>query len=120
MSTMPTRIDEDLFEAARAVGARMSRSAAQQISHWARLGRELEASSGMSSQAISRVLAGQQPYDTLTDQEQAAVRSAWDDAVQESVASLDLAAERAAAGESWTELDDDGNVVTRTAADLAG
>lgn len=37
---MPTRVDGDLFDAAKSVGAIASRSAAQQISHWARIGRE--------------------------------------------------------------------------------
>ncbi len=43
MSSMPTRIDGDLFEAAKRAGRVNSRSAAQQLDHWARIGRELEA-----------------------------------------------------------------------------
>src|SRR5680860_1800596 len=39
-TTMPMRVDGDLFEAAKSVGAVASRSAAQQISHWARIGSE--------------------------------------------------------------------------------
>jgi hypothetical protein len=45
--SVPTRIDEDLFAAAREAAARNSRSAAKQINHWARLGRELEASADL-------------------------------------------------------------------------
>ncbi|MCI0157854.1 ParD-like family protein [Leifsonia shinshuensis] len=41
--TMPMRMDGDLVDAAKAVGAVSSRSATQ-LSHWARIGRELEAS----------------------------------------------------------------------------
>ncbi len=115
MSTMPTRVDEDLFEAAKAAGSRLSRSAAQQLTHWARLGRELEASSAVSTRSIARVLAGQQPYDSVGDAEQAVVRASWDAGVEEALDALDLAAERAAEGASWTELDDDGRVVTRRA-----
>ena len=35
MKTMPTRIDGDLFEAAKVAGEAQSRSAAQQLDHWA-------------------------------------------------------------------------------------
>ncbi|WP_460521840.1 TA system antitoxin ParD family protein [Humibacter antri] len=56
--TMPMRIDGELFEAAKSVGALASRGAAQQISHGVRIGRELEASPGTSQRDIQRVLAG--------------------------------------------------------------
>ena len=42
-STTPTRFDAGLFESAQAAGERAHRSAAQQLAHWARLGKELEA-----------------------------------------------------------------------------
>lgn len=112
--SMPTRIDTELFEAARAVGAVQSRSAAQQLAHWARIGRELEASGSVSSAAVSRVLAGIDPYDELGDRDQAAVRAEWDSVIAERLASLDLAVEFADAGDTWTELDEAGRVVTRS------
>ena len=114
MTTMPTRIDGDLFEAAKAAGVVMSRSAAQQLNHWARLGRELEAARGLNHRDIARVLAGEVSYDSLADPEQAVVRSVWDERIDVARASLALAAEFEAAGESWSEADDDGAVVTRT------
>ncbi|MGI8947595.1 MAG: TA system antitoxin ParD family protein [Ornithinimicrobium sp.] len=40
-----------------------SRSAAQQINHWARIGRELEASGKVSQRDIEAVLAGDGSYD---------------------------------------------------------
>ena len=43
----------------------------QQLAHWARLGRELEASPSVTQDAIARVLAGQAPYDELPDPAQA-------------------------------------------------
>jgi len=113
VSTMPTRIDGDLFEAAKASGALMSRSAAQQLSHWARLGRELEASRDLNTKDIQRVLAGKAPYDALADPEQAAVRTAWDERIEAARESLNLETEFRAAGESWSEADADGNVVVR-------
>ena len=115
MSTMPTRIDGDLFEAAKASGALLSRSAAQQLSHWARLGRELEASRTINHKDIERVLAGKAPYDSLADPEQAVVRSAWDERVESALADLDLAAELRESGQSWSEADAEGNLVRRAA-----
>lgn len=110
---MPTRIDGDLFDAAKSVGAVASRSAAQQISHWARIGRELEASPGTSQRDIQRVLAGQSAYDGLGERGQAVVRAIWDERMAERRARLDLAAEFTQAGRSWTEADEQGNAVVR-------
>lgn len=113
MTTMPTRIDADLFEAAKAAGAVMSRSAAQQLNHWARLGRELEARRSVSVADIERVLAGRAAYDVLSDPEQAVVRAAWDERIDLARSGLDLAAEFRTARESWSEGEPDGGVARR-------
>ncbi len=57
-----TRIDDDVFAAAKISAAEMSRSAAQQINHWARIGRELEATRGITLHRIREVLAGRARY----------------------------------------------------------
>lgn len=113
---MPTRVDGDLYDAAKSVGAVASRSAAQQINHWVRIGRELEASPGTSSRDIQRVLAGEADYDKLSDRAQALVRASWDEQVAERLANLDLAAEFTQAGRPWSEADERGGVVHRGAA----
>lgn len=120
MSTMPTRVDHGLFEAARAAGALYSRSAAQQLAHWARLGREMEASPSVTQDAIARVLAGQALYDDLPDPAQAVVRVEWDDRVAATLAGLDFTGGLHAAGKPWAEADEDGNLVMRDAAPPAG
>ena len=51
--SIPTRVDDDLFAAAKAAGALQSRSAAQQITHWARLGRQLEGSGVLTSRDVA-------------------------------------------------------------------
>jgi hypothetical protein len=112
-STMPTRIDGDLFEAAKAVGSASSRSAAQQISHWARIGRELESSPATSARDIQRVLAGEAAYDELGERSQAVVRAIWEEQIASRVADLGLAAEFESAGRPWTDADEDGAAVTR-------
>lgn len=110
---MPTRIDRDLFEAARSAGALHSRSAAQQLDHWARLGRELEASPGVTHDAIERVLSGEVPYDALSGPEQALARVAWDVRIAERVSALNFEERLREAGSPWPEADGDGNVVVR-------
>jgi len=110
---MPMRMDGDLFDAAKAVGAVASRSAAQQLSHWARIGRELEASPGTSQRDIQRVLAGEAAYDDLGERGQAVVRAVWDEEIATRLARLDLAAEFTRAGRSWTEADERGDAVAR-------
>lgn len=105
--THPTRIDHDVYEAARVEGG----SAAERINRWARIGRELEASA--SGSAVARVLAGNGSYDALAGREQAIVRAAWDERIAAAVASLDLERELLAAGGEWAEADDEGNLVIR-------
>ncbi|MBR21236.1 MAG: hypothetical protein CMF57_02135 [Leifsonia sp.] len=118
-TTMPTRVDGDLFDAAKSVGAIASRSAAQQISHWARIGRELEASPATSLRDIQRVLAGETDYDSLGERGQAVVRASWDEQMADRRESLDLAAEFAQAGRPWSEADERGGAVLRNAGTAA-
>jgi hypothetical protein len=114
-STSPARIDDDLFASAKLAGAVQSRSAAQQVAHWARIGREVEASNSISARAIAEALSGSRPYDDLDAKEQAVVRAEWATRMDDRRASLDLAAAFAAEGRSWVELDEHGDVVERAA-----
>ena len=111
-TTSPIRIDDELYASAGIVGPVMSRSASQQIAHWARIGRELE-SSDLSAAEIAEVLAGSRSYDDLDDRSQAIVRAEWQERIDARLAALDLRAEFESAGQTYAELDDDGNVVVR-------
>lgn len=113
---MPTRVDGDLFAAAKSSGAVHSRSAAQQIAHWARIGREFEASAGVSHRHVEAVLAGDGSYDALQEREQAIVRTTWDDQIAQRLSSLNLEREFETAGASWVEADDEGSLVARDPA----
>lgn len=113
-STSPARIDDELYASAKLAGEALSRSASQQVGHWARIGRELEASATTSQRDIAAVLAGAQRYDSLTSQEQAVVRAEWAERMAVRRRSLDLAAEFGVAGGSYAELDEHGDVVQRT------
>ena len=114
----PTRLDGDLYEYARAVAPAMSRSAAQQITHWARIGRELEASDSISQRSIADVLAGARRYDELNAHEQAAVRAEWAEHMAARRESLNLTGRFEAEGRPYATLDDDGNVVIRNGEGL--
>ncbi len=113
MKTSPTRLEPDVVEAAKVAAPKMSRSTAQQVNHWARIGRELEMSLSMSHRGVSDVLAGVRRYDELDARSQALVRAGWGERMAEIRADLDLAAEFTATGRTWTEVDDDGNLVVR-------
>jgi hypothetical protein len=112
--TAPTRIDEDVATAAKAAGELLSRSAAQQVNHWARIGRELEASKSVSQREVAQVLGGRSSYDALNVREQAVVRAEWNERMTALREGLDLAAEFSAAGQDWVEADKDGKVVERS------
>jgi len=109
-TTSPARIDDSLYASAKLAGEVQSRSASQQVAHWARIGREIEASASIAYKDIADVLAGSRRYDELGPKEQAVVRAEWTarmDAIRES---LNMAEQFAAVGRTWVELDADGNV----------
>lgn len=110
-TTSPTRIDDELYASAKIVGRLMSRSAAQQIAHWARIGREIEAADGVSLRAVVAVLAARRDYDELTAEEQAVVRAEWAERMDVRRAGLDFAQDFGDDGRSYVELDDSGQVV---------
>jgi hypothetical protein len=112
-TTSPARIDDDLYASAKLAGEVQSRSAAQQVVHWARIGREIEASAGVSHQEIARVLAGSRSYDSLSAKEQAVVRAEWSARIDTYRDALNLADRFAATGRTWVELDDGGAIVER-------
>ena len=116
MSSPPTRLPEDLYEAARREAAAASRSTAQQIAHWARVGRELESSPDVSIRDVRRVLAGRGSYTSLNERAQAIVRAQWDERIAEGIAELNFEAEFTAAGDTWVVGDGKGGAVVRTAA----
>jgi hypothetical protein len=114
-TTSPARIDDDLYASAKLVGEVQSRSASQQVVHWARIGREIEASTAISYKEIAEVLGGSRSYDALGPRDQAIVRAEWSAKMETLRRDLNFAQKFAASGRTWVELDDDGNVVARDA-----
>lgn len=108
------RIDEVLYDAATGVAPVMSRSTSQQIVPGARIGRELEASPGVSIDEVVQVLRGEREYDSVDTQEQAVVRAYWAETMSGLRESLRLDRRFAAEGRPYAELDAKGRVVIHT------
>ena len=113
ISKSPRRIDADVTASAEDVAPRMGRTVSQQIAHWARIGRELERSPGVSVRDVSRVLEGSADFDALGPKEQAIVRATWSERMEELRKGLRLDTVLAKRGAPYAELDDDGDVVVR-------
>lgn len=113
--SVPVRIDRELYDDASTTADLKSRSIAQQIAHWARIGRALETSPGVTAERVSRVLAGTADYDDLTLREQAVVRAEWDHRIESRVQGLRLDEEFEREGRAYVELDEEGRLVRRTA-----
>jgi hypothetical protein len=109
--TIPTRVTTELFDTAKVIGDMTSRSAAQQIEHWARIGREIELASTLAQRDIAAVLAGSMEYDSLATEEQAVVRAKWARLVRERRESLDLVRDFGLRDETYVDIDDEGRIV---------
>lgn len=112
-TSTPVRIDAELYEEASSAASVMHRSTAQQIAHWARIGREFEASAEVSVDQVAKVLSGAGGYDALGTEEQAVVRAFWAERMKILAGDLRLDRDFAAEGRPYVELDDDGEVVRR-------
>ncbi|MDA0183313.1 hypothetical protein OJ997_23585 [Solirubrobacter phytolaccae] len=75
--------------------------------------REFELPPTVTHAAISQVLAGQAPYDELSDYAQAVVRASWTERTAARVASADFTERLRAAGRPWHEADVEGATVVR-------
>lgn len=107
----PMRLDPELAASARSTAKSMSRSLSQQIAHWARIGRELERSPGVTVTAVQAVLEGKNSYDELNTHEQAIVRASWAEGIDEARTDLRLDRVLAEQGREVVELDATGAVV---------
>ena len=113
-SSSPLRLDEELVRSAGLVAPMMHRSVAQQVAHWAKLGRELEAGGDVSLARIAAVLRGRRSYDSLNAEEQAMTRSEWARRIELLRRALRLDLQFTASGRGYAELDARGRVVVRT------
>lgn len=107
----PTRIAADLFAAAKEAAARESRSAAQQIDHWLRVGQGVALQETASRRRIEAVLAGSLPMSALRPDERTVVHAELDARIAEKARSTALGRVVSARGVTTVALDDEGRLV---------
>ncbi|MGB2919282.1 MAG: hypothetical protein WA944_19310 [Mycobacterium sp.] len=106
-----TRIAADLMDSAAAEGARQSRSAKQQLDHWARVGRAVSSRHSAARRKVEAALAGDIPMRDLSDEEGVVFNAEISAVVQETLAGTDYGAVLAARGVTTVALDDAGEIV---------
>jgi len=111
--SQPVRLEPEMPAFAKDVAERMIRSDAEQLSHWARIGREIELSSDVSVLELRQVLSGHADYDALSAKEPAVVRAAWGQRMEELRGALRLDEQFKMSGYRYAELDEHDEVITR-------
>lgn len=106
-----TRFAADLLDSAAAEGARQSRSAKQQLDHWARVGRAVSSQHSAARRRVEAALAGETPLSQLSAEEGVVFNAEISAAIEESLARTDYGATLAARGITTVALDDDGELV---------
>lgn len=106
-----TRVAADLMDSAAAEGSRQSRSAKQQLDHWARVGRAVSGRHTAARRRVEAALAGDLALGALDDAEGAVFNAEVTAALEESLAATDYGAELASRGVTTVALDEDGRLV---------
>jgi len=110
-SSTPTRVAEDVATSAKAVALAENRSAAEQISHWARIGMQVERSGSVANRRVLAVAAGRVPFSSLTDDERVVAHALVDARISELAAAQSFGAAARDEGRATVSLDEDGNLI---------
>ena len=105
-----TRIAADLMDSAAAEGARQSRSAKQQLDHWARIGRAVSSQQSAARRKVEAALAGGVPLRDLTVEEGVVFNAEVSAALEESLVRTDYGKTLAARGVTTVAINDDGEI----------
>ena len=106
-----TRFAADLLDSAAAEGARQSRSAKQQLDHWARVGRAVSSRQSAARRRVEAALAGELELAELSDEEGVVFNAEITAAIEENLASSDYGRELATRGVTTVALDENGQIV---------
>ncbi|OBI57008.1 hypothetical protein [Mycobacterium sp. E787] len=106
-----TRVAADLMDSAASEGARQSRSAKQQLDHWARVGRAVSSQHTAARRRVEAALAGNLATGELTVEEGVVFNAEIAAAVEESLARTDYGAALAGQGITTVALNDAGDIV---------
>ena len=113
MSTRTTRVAEDLLAAAEVEASRESRSAREQLDHWARVGMRISARSTAGRRRIERALAGEVPLADLTVEEREIANAELNTDISVAANRISYADRLAAEGVTTVGLGPDGQLVER-------
>ncbi len=106
-----TRVAADLMDSAAVEGARQSRSAKQQLDHWARVGRAVSSQQSASRHRVEAAMAGDLDLTDLDIDEEVVFNAEITAAMEERLARADYGDVLAARGLTLVALDDDGHIV---------
>ncbi len=106
-----TRVAADLMDSAAAEGARQSRSAKQQLDHWARVGRAVSSHQTASRRRVEAALAGDLDTNHLSEDEGLVFNAEISAAIEESLATAHYGDLLAMRGITTVALNDDGEIV---------
>jgi len=99
------------MDSAATEGARQSRSAKQQLDHWARIGRAVSSRHTAARHKVEAALAGDLPLRELTAEQGVVFDAEITAAIQESLASADYGATLSARGITTVGLNAAGEIV---------
>ncbi len=106
-----TRFAADLMDSAAAEGARQSRSAKQQLDHWARVGRAVSSQHTASRARVEAALAGDVELRELSVEEGVVFNAEIAAAIQEKLAESDYGDLLAKRGITTVALNEAGEIV---------
>lgn len=106
-----TRFAADLLDSAAAEGARQSRSAKQQLDHWARVGREVSSQHTASRRRVEAALAGDLELRELSVEEGVVFNAEIAAAIQENLAESNYGEALAERGITTVALNEAGEIV---------
>jgi ParD-like antitoxin of type II bacterial toxin-antitoxin system len=107
----PTRVAVDLLDSAAVEGRRESRSAKQQLDHWARVGRSVSMHQTAARRRVEAAMTGDLPLAQLSGAERLVVNAELDAAIQSRAGSLSFGDALAAEGMTTVALDEGGALV---------
>jgi len=106
-----TRFAVDLLASAAVEGARQSRSAKQQLDHWARVGRAVSMHETSARRRVEAVLAGAMPMSELRDEELLVANAELDATIQRHAQGMSFGDRLAAEGVTTVALGEDGSII---------
>ena len=106
-----TRFAADLVDSAAAEGARQSRSAKQQLDHWARVGRAVSSQHTAPRRRVEAALAGHLAVTELSVEEGVVFNAEISAAIEENLARTNYGDILAARGITTVALNDAGEIV---------